>query len=219
MSKSLKHRHPLHAEISIADLITQSANNKSSHEKSISNLLEYYISGDIEEPSEYTEWFNEIRHARDGDVIKIYINSCGGDLFTAIQFMRVLRETKALVIVSVEGACMSAATMIFLAADKFEISAHSSFMFHNYSGGAIGKGGEMMDQLAFESKWAEAMLRDVYMDFLTAEEITSILANKDFWMDSDDVIARLNKRAEKIEEKAKAEEAKSAESSQVVGNQ
>jgi len=38
----------------------------------------------------------------------------GGNLDTAIQFIRVLGETQAEVITSVEGSCMSAATMIFL---------------------------------------------------------------------------------------------------------
>lgn len=163
--------------------------------RAVSSSHEYYLSGEILEAENYIEWFDSIRRATENDVIKIYINSGGGDLFTAIQFLRVLGETKATVAISVEGACMSAATMIFMTADVFEISEHSMFMFHNYSGGAFGKGGEMMDQLKHERDWSKNLLNAVYKDFLTDKEIESILDNKDIWMDGETVVKRLEKKA------------------------
>lgn len=168
--------------------------------KSLVNVHEFYLSGDIEPADEYIQWFDLIRYAGENDIIKIYINSYGGDVFTAIQFMRVLQETQASVVMSVEGACMSAATMIFMAGESFEVSEHSMFMFHNYSGGTIGKGGEMLDQLQHERKWSERLLKEVYEDFLTADEITAMLNNKDIWMDGHEVIQRLKKRKKKAEQ-------------------
>lgn len=168
--------------------------------KPIITVHEFYLSGEIESSDEYIQWFDMIRHAGENDVIKIYINSYGGDVFTAIQFMRALQETSATVVMSVEGACMSAATMIFLCAESFEVSEHSMFMFHNYSGGTVGKGGEMLDQLQHERKWSERLLKEVYEDFLTAEEITAMLNNKDIWMDGHEVIQRLKKKKKKVEQ-------------------
>lgn len=155
------------------------------------NVHEFYLSGDIESSDEYISWFDIIRHASNTDIVKIYINSYGGDLFTAIQFMRVLNETEATVVISVEGACMSAATMIFMCGHSFEVSEHSMFMFHNYSGGVVGKGGEMLDQLQHERVWSEKLLRSVYDGFLTEDEIKSMLNNKDLWMDGNEVVKRL----------------------------
>jgi|SaaInlV_110m_DNA_1040235.scaffolds.fasta_scaffold00329_13 ATP-dependent protease ClpP protease subunit len=155
-------------------------------------LHEFYLLGEIAEASEYIDWFDTIRNAVKGDIVRIHINSFGGDLFTAIQMIRSIQETEASVICSVEGACMSAATMIFLQGSSYEVSDHSMFMFHNYSGGTIGKGGEMYDNIIHEKKWSEKLLREIYEDFLTEVEIESILNNKDIWMDSDEVIARLN---------------------------
>jgi ATP-dependent Clp protease, protease subunit len=172
--------------------------------KQLINIHEFYLSGDIESSEEYIQWFDIIRHSGENDVIKIYINSGGGDVFTAIQFMRALNETSATVVMSVEGLCASAATMILLCGETFEISEHSMFMFHNYSSGAHGKGGEMYDQLQHERKWSEKLLREVYKDFLTESEITSLLDNKDIWMDGEEVIKRLESRQRKLE----AEEAK-----------
>ncbi len=165
---------------------------KGSFSKVIGNLYEFYLSGEIEEASEYVEWFDTIRNARSTDTVKIYINSGGGDLYTALQFLRVMSETDAHVITSVEGACMSAATMIFLHGDEFEVTPHSLFMFHNYSAGVFGKGGEMFDQLQFERAWSENFLSEVYKDFLTPDEIQSMLHNKDIWMTSEQVMARID---------------------------
>lgn len=178
-------------------------------EKPVGHLHEFYLSGDVEEPEKYAEWFNEIRHAGSTDVVKIYINSCGGNLWTAIQFTRVLKECKAPVVASVEGACMSAATVIFLMADQFEVSPHSMFMFHNYSGVTMGKGGEMLDQIRHERKWSEKFLTQVYNSFLKPEEIQSLLNNKDLWMTGEEVVVRLNHRQKELEKEKRKKEKKS----------
>jgi ATP-dependent protease ClpP protease subunit len=162
--------------------------------KPLANLYEFYLTEEIESADNYVEWFDTIRHADETDLIKIYINSVGGDLFTAIQFMRVLADTQATVVCSVEGACMSAATMIFLCCHKFEVTPHSIFMFHNYSGGVFGKGGEMIDQLQHERKWSERLMKEIYKDFMTDDEIKAMLDNKDIWMDGEEVVKRLNRK-------------------------
>lgn len=166
--------------------------------KIIGQLYTFYLVGEITIPDDYVEWYEVIRNATENDIIKIHINSPGGNLYTAIQMMRVMSESQANILTSVEGACMSAATMVFLSGDLFEISDHSMFMFHNYSGGTIGKGGEMYDNIMYERKWSDKFMRSVYAGFLTDDEITSILENKDIWMEPEEVFKRLNARAEEI---------------------
>lgn len=180
-------------------------------QRSAIQIFEFYLSGTIESADEYIEWFDIIRNASKNDLIKIYINSYGGDLFTAIQFLRVLSETDANIVVSVEGACMSAATILFMCGHQYEVSEHSMFMFHNYSSGVMGKGGEMFDQLQHERVWSEKLLRDIYSDFLSEKEITSILDNKDIWMDGEEVVKRLESRSKKQEKAAKATKSKDKE--------
>jgi ATP-dependent protease ClpP protease subunit len=165
--------------------------------KPVAALHTFYLSGTIGEPNEYISWFEVMRNAGENDIIQIHINSYGGDLFTAIQFLRAIADSPAHVVCSVEGACMSAATMVFLCADSFEVSEHSIFMFHNYSGGTMGKGGEMIDQLMHERKWSQHLLNRIYKDFLTEDEVASVLDNRDSWMDGE-------LRQEKFEKEVKA---------------
>jgi ATP-dependent protease ClpP protease subunit len=159
--------------------------------KPVAHVHEFYLTGEIGDAEEYIEWFDIIRNASAVDNIRIYINSPGGDLFTTLQFLRVMGETEATVTTSVEGACMSAATMIFLHGHTQEVTPHSLFMFHDYSSGTFGKGGEQYDQIQFERGWSRKFLTEVYDGFLTEAEIESMMHNKDIWMDSEEVVKRL----------------------------
>lgn len=157
----------------------------------------FYLVGPVRAPGEYVEWFETIREASERDVVMIYINTFGGDLMTALQLVNAMRESRATVCAQVEGACMSAGTLIFLAAQNVSVADHSSFMFHNYSTMSGGKGGELFDSAMHGHEWSGALLRSAYKDFLTEEEITSILQNKDIYMTSEQVMARLVQRSER----------------------
>lgn len=180
----------------VADLIKRQSNNFS---YTYGHVHEFYVTGTIESANEYTEWFHTIRNANPTDVVKLHINSPGGDLWTAIQFVHVLAETEATIQIVVEGACMSAATLLFLMGHEYEVSPHAMFMIHNYSGGSLGKGGEMYDNIVHERKWSENLLHDAYDGFLTKDEIKSVLDNKDLWMGTNEVLERLEKRQAYLE--------------------
>lgn len=178
-------------------LLIQKENTANYFRKVSGQVLEFYLSGPIQSPDNYIEWFDAIRNAGETDTVKIYINSPGGDIASALQLMRVMGDTAATTIASVEGECMSAATMPFMVADECEISPHSLFMFHNYSGGPFGKGGELYDQVQFERAWSKKLLSAIYKDFLTDEEVQQMLDNKDIWLTSEEVAERLANRINK----------------------
>ena len=173
--------------------------------KTAAQLHEFYLCGEIKEPAEYIDWFDVIRNASENDTIKVYINSGGGSVDTAVQFMHLLRTTAAFVVCAVEGACMSAATMIFLQGNALEICEHSLFMFHNYAGGVFGKGGELYDQISFERAWSKNLLEDVYQDFLTPQEISQMLNNKDIWLSGEEVRKRAMALAQLRQSETEAE--------------
>mgnify|MGYP000032045541 FL=1 len=162
----------------------------------VATAVNLYLCGEIKAAEEYVEWFQLFRAAGENDIIYIRINSEGGDLFAALQIVRAIQESNATIVCSVEGICMSAATLIFLSADRFELSDHTMFMFHNYSSGTIGKGGEMYDQITHFRAWSEKLFASFYKDFLTPEEIKSMLDNKDIWLDAEEVAKRLKNRIE-----------------------
>jgi len=204
------------------DCCTQETNKPRIISSSNGTTYEFYLLGEVLEPSTYLEWFHTIRHATENDLIILYINSPGGNATTAIQFLSVLEDTDAQILIQVEGMCASAATLIFMKAHAFSIANHSEFLFHNYSDGAIGKGGELKEKISHQSKWAEKLLKDTYKYFFNDNEIQQILDGKDFWMDKDEVIERMKHRLDQFKkefesaEKAEKASAKTKKEKAVV---
>ena len=193
------------SNIDLEEIIKVKQNgNKLFASKPMATFHEFYLTGRIEEADEYISVFDMIRHASEEDVIKIYVNSPGGDLFTALQFGRAMGDSDATIIVSVEGQCCSAATIIALAADMVELSNHCVWMCHNYSSGMIGKGHELHSQAEFERDWSIKLMKDIYDGFLSESEIQRMLNGADIWMGTDDVMERLNKRQKHMQKKNKS---------------
>ena len=163
------------------------------------NIIDYFLSDTIEEKSDYYDFLRAVNAASQYDEIHIHINNYGGDLDAAIQIYYSLVKSKARVIISVEGACMSAATVIMLSADEIEFCPWSSIMIHAYSDGVIGKYQEIQSSSDFRKEWFIKFMNDIYGEFLTKKEISQIMGGKDLWMSSDDAIVRFNKIFKKRE--------------------
>jgi ATP-dependent protease ClpP protease subunit len=172
----------------------------------LNKVLDFYLTEEIGPAQQYETWFQAIRAAEPGDQVVIHINSYGGDLNTTIQLLQCINESQATILVSLEGRCYSAATMVFLACDSYQIAPYSSMMIHNFSGGTFGKGNEMQAQVEFEKTWFSEMAKNVYSDFLTPEEINDVLRGVDIWLTPDEVHERMSKRIEAEEARIKQQE-------------
>ncbi len=159
-------------------------------------LHTFYLSGAIENASNYAEWFEIIRSAGPDDVICMNINSMGGSYHTALQFRRVMMESMATISCSIEGECHSAASIIYLSGDQFSVSEGSSMLIHDYSSIVGGKGSEMIRQIQHEKISIDTFLKDVYDKFLTDQEIQNVVSGQDMWLDDDLIIERTQKMVE-----------------------
>ena len=180
---------------------TKPINNQptgNAYERPVARVFDLYLTGHIGEAKEYQDWNQILRMSTENDAVIIHINSSGGDMFTCIQLMKAIAESPAATIASVEGMCMSAATLIFLSAEICEMSEHSHFMFHTYSSGNWGKGNEQLAGVQADDKWARNLFQSVYRDFLTPQELKQMIDGKDFWMSPKEVTDRLEKRNKKI---------------------
>jgi ATP-dependent protease ClpP protease subunit len=97
------------------------------------------------------------------DSITIYINSPGGYAYSGLALYDFIKEIKVPVRCVINGECASAATLIFLACDKREMSDNSCFLMHQCSWGDVGDNRYMQDQ-AENSRKLMAQLRKIYME-------------------------------------------------------
>lgn len=174
-----------------------------------------YLIGPIGSPDNYIEDFELIRGMGPSDIAHIHINSPGGWMVTALQYIRCMLESEGTIITSNEGECASAATMIFLSGHEFEVSPNSQFMIHNYSAGTYGKGNELWERAVNDKDWSDNLMRDYYRGFLEPDEIEKVIDGKDYYFKPDEVIARCGKMIEfrQAEAEELADECKCCEQS------
>lgn len=166
-------------------------------EKSTSRQLHYYISGPVEEPSKYTEMIHQIRTAGQNDIVNVHLNTPGGLVSTGVQIISAMRATQAHVVTHLEGEACSMGALLFLTADEMVVYDDSLLMFHNYSGGAFGKGHELIAVVEATSKWYSKLARRICSPFLSDDELQKIFDGADLWLLSDDVERRLKRMAKK----------------------
>lgn len=164
--------------------------NENYFSKPIAYSHELFLTSEIGEAENYVQWLQIINNAHENDVIHIHINSPGGYLTTSIQLYNALIKSEATVAVSVEGECCSGATMILMAADTVAVDSNAYFLFHSYSGGNIGKYNNLQENAKFQEKWFPKVVKEIYKDFLSIEEIETVLKGVDLWLDAEEVVSR-----------------------------
>jgi len=164
-------------------------------QKMTARHLHYYISGHIEEPSKYTEMIHKIRSATANDVVHLHLNTPGGQVSTGVQIISAIRASQGHVVTHLEGEACSMGALLFLSGDEMVVYDDSLLMFHNYSGGAFGKGHEITAVVDAVNKWYSKLTNTICTPFLSKAELKKIFDGADMWMLSDEVEERLKKMA------------------------
>ena len=166
--------------------------------------VHFYLSEDIGDPDAYADMIHRINVATPADVIFIHLNTPGGNLATGIQIINAMQNSQAKVVTVIESMAYSLGTLIFLAGDEMVVNDHCMMMFHNFKGGVIGKGQELVAQLDATVKWFAALAKKIYVPFLTEEEFARILRGEDLWMQSPEIRKRLDRMIKALEVKPPA---------------
>lgn len=154
--------------------------------------VHYYLSESIGAPSEYTDMIYRISMSGPSDTIYIHLNTHGGQLETGVQLINAMQNSAAKIVTIIEGSAYSLGTLIFLAGDEMIVNDNCMMMFHNFNGGLIGKGNELVSELEATIKWFSALARDIYIPFISEEEFTQITKGEDMWIQSPEIRTRLD---------------------------
>ena len=154
--------------------------------------------------------------AKQGDTIKINLATDGGALHAILPLLAAMQNTEAEVAVHAISDVASAGTLILLAADYAIVNPYAIIMFHQVQFGIGGVGSSVEANVIHTMKNSKALLRDIYQDFFTAEEIEQMLMGRDFYMDDHEFDERyenrhnireelLNKRLKEMAEEQEAD--------------
>jgi ATP-dependent protease ClpP protease subunit len=167
--------------------------------------IKMYLDENIKEAKYYRSWLQAVDSLGEGDLILININSYGGQLDGAIAIINAIQNTDADVHASIEGVAASAASLIALAAPSISVSPYATMMVHSATFGAFGKQSDVISHASFVDKQVRNLMGSVYKDFLTDKELEEVIMGKEMWFDAEEIVRRLELRAELQEKRAKAE--------------
>jgi len=152
-----------------------------------------YIGRFFEQKKGLHSVFNELREAKENDYVEFMINSGGGFVQEGMQFFNIMLEKfSGRTIAYLDNYGYSMGAMLFSMADKRVIYPYSDFMYHNYSGGAVGKGGDVKARIDHVHKRLNSFFHDVIVKqgFLSEDEFAQMLVGQDYWMDAKELCKR-----------------------------
>ena len=156
--------------------------------------------------------FDEVIHllsvATPEDIINFNINSNGGDFYSLVALRNAIRQTEAQVYMNLLGMAASAGSALFLEnADGYKIHEDSCMMIHSMQcGTGYTDANTIATRAEHNKKINERFVRNTYKDFLTEDEIESVLNSKEIYLEDFEIRERLGKREEiKAQRQAQSE--------------
>lgn len=171
-------------------------NLKLSRVESQGSIFHHYLTGDVGEPDEFIGLFTDLETASPNDVIYIHINSHGGSLETTAQLLHAIQNTQGQVITSAEGMVASAASLVFFSGHALAVGDFSTFLLHDGREGAVGKVSDNYDAAVASKDWLSKIYYKIYSPFFKKKEIKKVLNGKEWYLTSEEVIARIEKAYE-----------------------
>ena len=156
-------------------------------------LYRVFISAFSENKKGLHAVFHELRKASSNDRLELRIDSDGGSVSEGLQFFNIILEKfgrNTTTYLDNHGYSMGA--LLFCMGYRRVIYPYSEIMFHNYSHGAWGKGGNVKSQVKHADRSMTIFFRDITVDqgFLSKKEFKEMALGKDFWMDCKEMCKR-----------------------------
>jgi ATP-dependent protease ClpP protease subunit len=137
--------------------------------------------------------FNGLREASEKDYLELMINSGGGVVNEGQQFYNLMQDKfygRTVSYLDNKGYSMGA--LLFCMTDKRVIYPYSDLMFHTYSHGSYGKGGEVKSHVEHTAKKLKRFFYDLIVQkgFLSEDEFNQMVVGQDYWMDAKELCKR-----------------------------
>ena len=126
----------------------------------------------------------ELDDLGDIDILNIYINSPGGDVFEGNTIMNMLKRKKCTKNVYIDGLAASIASVIAMAGDKIIMPQNAMMMIHNAWTYTAGNSSELR-KLADDLDKVNESIRQVYLDKAgdkLDEQILKTLMDNETWL-------------------------------------
>lgn len=175
------------------------------------------IHSGIYSPDQFIYAIQALESADEQNDVEISLQCPGGSLDATDLLIHAMRKCEGHIHIVASGNCSSAASLILLEADSFELTQNFSSTIHCGSLGYGGNFNEYRQQTVFSNKFMERVMRQSYEGFLSTQEIDAMLDGKDIILDAEQWCERAQNRLDYFKKKVEDfEAAQEAEQSKPV---
>lgn len=129
-----------------------------------------------------------LENLKKGDTLILRFSNYGGSVYTGAALFNAITQTKAHVKAIIEAPSFSMGAMLPCTADEIDLKPFSFLMYHDYSGGAQGKGSEMREMIkGFDTLVVKMLTEWVNRGILTNSEVKDIKDGKDIYKHPEDL--------------------------------
>lgn len=164
---------------------------------------------------EFQEELYTIRNATEHDLVDILIASNGGSVDVMQCFLSAIESSPATITTHLVGSAASAATFIFLSASNLVVHENATMMLHEMQvvdGGTMSNLKRAVDHI---DECNKRMINKYYTHFLTEEEINNLLRGEEMYLQSEDIMKRLEYRNVKLKEEMEIEQQEAMEQAEL----
>lgn len=155
--------------------------------KSVHRCIDIYLNQGLDDyTEEYRDIVRTIHDATENDSIHLHLASYGGSCSICTMVVNAITTCAAPVVGHVEAPCYSAGSTIALACNTLIMYPDTFLMFHNFSGGQVGKGYEMQLAEKATRKWIHGYFDRIHRPFLTVEECKLLESDRDVYVHASD---------------------------------
>jgi ATP-dependent protease ClpP protease subunit len=152
-------------------------------EKISRNKLSIYLDDSFDScTADYRELFQKFSNAKADDEILLHLASYGGDCHVGFQICHAIKNCKANIIIKVDQPCYSMGAVMACCGKKLIMNPATFLMFHNYSGGNRGKGGELCMSIREQDNWLHRSFKHFCSPFLNDAELERLHQDQDIYV-------------------------------------
>ncbi len=149
-------------------------------------LYKMYVGDFMDSSKNLHPILEELSNSESSDLLEFIIHSSGGIVTQGKQLWNVINNKfKGRTTSTLDTKGFSMGAILFSMTDKRIVTEVSELMYHNYSGGTIGSGGEMTDKINHNNKTIQGFFHNIAVktSFITEEEFNRMIDGKELWMD------------------------------------
>ena len=160
--------------------------------------LDVYIRGPIEEFEYYDPVIEEFANLSENDVVYVHLNTPGGDCAIGFFLIDQILSLPCPVHMIVEYPTYSMGAIMALCGTSLRINPDSYIMFHDYSGGAHGKGEDTAQYVSNYRRVFKDRFTRLCKPFLSLAEVNKMFKGEDLYIyDGDNTGTPLEHRLKK----------------------